>query len=408
MMNLILNSTSKKLATINVVWLIGLLLFIFSLTAYSQDNNTLKTNKKLNDIQRAIDKQKQTLKNTTVKISDLQQQLKADDIAIGKTVKVLSQTNTKLSATRQKIATLSKEKKQIESAKKQQEQILAKQLRAAYSTGHHDYLKLLLNQKDPASVQRTITHYQYLNKARINEIESFKTTIDKLVAVTAQHQTQVSQLNELKQKHSEEKQLFELKKTKRKQTLTALNSKRLTEKQKLAKLEQEENALVNLLKRMAEQARAQAKSREEEQVKAEKSARAIVNLQGLAKLKRKLSWPVKGKIQHSFGTNKQGYLTWKGVFLSAPLGRQVKTIHNGIILFSDWLKGYGLVSVVDHGDGYMSLYGHNQALLKAVGDRVEAGEPIALVGQSGGQIDSGLYFEIRKSGKAMNPKLWCR
>lgn len=408
MMNLILNSTSKKLATINVVWLIGLLLFIFSLTAYSQDNNTLKTNKKLNDIQRAIDKQKQTLKNTTVKISDLQQQLKADDIAIGKTVKVLSQTNTKLSATRQKIATLSKEKKQIESAKKQQEQILAKQLRAAYSTGHHDYLKLLLNQKDPASVQRTITHYQYLNKARINEIESFKTTIDKLVAVTAQHQTQVSQLNELKQKHSEEKQLFELKKTKRKQTLTALNSKRLTEKQKLAKLEQEENALVNLLKRMAEQARAQAKYREEEQVKAEKSARAIVNLQGLAKLKRKLSWPVKGKIQHSFGTNKQGYLTWKGVFLSAPLGRQVKTIHNGIILFSDWLKGYGLVSVVDHGDGYMSLYGHNQALLKAVGDRVEAGEPIALVGQSGGQIDSGLYFEIRKSGKAMNPKLWCR
>ena len=408
MMNLILNSTSKKLATINVVWLIGLLLFIFSLTAYSQDNNTLKTNKKLNDIQRAIDKQKQTLKNTTVKISDLQQQLKADDIAIGKTVKVLSQTNTKLSATRQKIATLSKEKKQIESAKKQQEQILAKQLRAAYSTGHHDYLKLLLNQKDPASVQRTITHYQYLNKARINEIESFKTTIDKLVAVTAQHQTQVSQLNELKQKHSEEKQLFELKKTKRKQTLTALNSKRLTEKQKLAKLEQEENALVNLLKRMAEQASAQAKSREEEQVKAEKSARAIVNLQGLAKLKRKLSWPVKGKIQHSFGTNKQGYLTWKGVFLSAPLGRQVKTIHNGIILFSDWLKGYGLVSVVDHGDGYMSLYGHNQALLKAVGDRVEAGEPIALVGQSGGQIDSGLYFEIRKSGKAMNPKLWCR
>ena len=408
MMNLILNSTSKKLATINVVWLIGLLLFIFSLTAYSQDNNTLKTNKKLNDIQRAIDKQKQTLKNTTVKISDLQQQLKADDIAIGKTVKVLSQTNTKLSATRQRIATLSKEKKQIESAKKQQEQILAKQLRAAYSTGHHDYLKLLLNQKDPASVQRTITHYQYLNKARINEIESFKTTIDKLVAITAQHQTQVSQLNELKQKHSEEKQLFELKKTKRKQTLTALNSKRLTEKQKLAKLEQEENALVNLLKRMAEQARAQAKSREEEQVKAEKSARAIVNLQGLAKLKRKLSWPVKGKIQHSFGTNKQGYLTWKGVFLSAPLGRQVKTIHNGIILFSDWLKGYGLVSVVDHGDGYMSLYGHNQALLKAVGDRVEAGEPIALVGQSGGQIDSGLYFEIRKSGKAMNPKLWCR
>ena len=138
------------------------------------------------------------------------------------------------------------------------------------------------------------------------------------------------------------------------------------------------------------------------------AARAAENLVGLSKLKRKLNWPVRGRIQHSFGTKKQGYLKWKGVFLSAPIGRQVKTVHSGTILFSDWLKGYGLVSVVDHGDGYMSLYGHNQALLKSVGDRVEAGEPIALIGQSGGQTQSGLYFEIRHAGKAMNPKLWCK
>ena len=137
-------------------------------------------------------------------------------------------------------------------------------------------------------------------------------------------------------------------------------------------------------------------------------AKQAENLVGLSKLKRKLSWPVKGRINHSFGSSKQGYLKWKGVFLSAPIGREVKTIHNGTVLFSDWLKGYGLVTVVDHGDGYMSLYGHNQALLKSVGDRVEAGEPIALVGQSGGQANSGLYFEIRHTGIAVNPKLWCK
>ena len=93
--------------------------------------------------------------------------------------------------------------------------------------------------------------------------------------------------------------------------------------------------------------------------------------------------------------------------MSAPVGRQVHTIHHGIVLFADWLKGYGLVTVVDHGDGYMSLYGHNQALLKSVGERVESGEPIALVGQSGGRDHSGVYFEIRHKGQAVNPKRWC-
>ena len=94
--------------------------------------------------------------------------------------------------------------------------------------------------------------------------------------------------------------------------------------------------------------------------------------------------------------------------MTAPLGRQVQTIHNGTVLFADWLKGYGLVTVIDHGDGYMSLYAHNQTLLKNTGDRVESGESIALVGQSGGQSRPGLYFEIRHLGKAVNPMIWCK
>jgi septal ring factor EnvC (AmiA/AmiB activator) len=352
--------------------------------------SSAKANQQLSDIQQAINQQKQTLSSTNVEISALEQQLKTDDIAIGEVARNLANTSSSLTTTRQKLGQLSVEKKQLTLAKKQQEQILAKQLRAAYSTGHHDYIKLILNQQKPSNVQRTITHYQYLNAARIKEIETFKSTITQLNDVTAQYQQQAEQLTQLTQTQSQQKQLLELSKTKQKQTLKALNKKALTEQQKLAKLEQEESALVALLKKMAT------------------ASQKVDNLIGLSKLKRKLSWPVKGKIRHRFGSNKQGYLKWKGVFLSAPIGQQVKTIHNGTILFSDWLKGYGLVSVVDHGDGYMSLYGHNQALLKTVGDRVEAGEPIALVGQSGGQANSGLYFEIRHTGIAVNPKLWCK
>jgi len=373
---------------------IGLVLMFCSFDIFAQTDanvkNSAKANQQLSDIQQAINQQKQTLSSTNVEISDLEQQLKTDDIAIGEVARNLANTSSSLTTTRQKLGQLSSEKKQLALAKKQQEQILAKQLRAAYSTGHHDYIKLILNQQKPSNVQRTITHYQYLNAARIKEIEAFKSTITQLNDVTAQYQQQAEQLTQLTQTQSQQKQLLELSKTKQKQTLKALNKKALTEQQKLAKLEREESALVALLKKMAV------------------AARKVDNLVGLSKLKRKLSWPVKGQIRHRFGSSKQGYLKWKGVFLSAPIGQQVKAIHNGTILFSDWLKGYGLVSVVDHGDGYMSLYGHNQALLKAVGNRVEAGEPIALVGQSGGQANSGLYFEIRHTGIAVNPKLWCK
>ena len=373
---------------------ISLVLLLYSINAIAQTDtsaeNSAKTNQQLSDIQQAINQQKQTLSNTNVKIGDLEQQLKTDDLAIGNIARNLVDTSNKLTTVRKKLGQLANEKKQLEIAKKQQEQILAKQLRAAYSTGHHDYLKLILNQQQPSSVQRTLTYYQYLNTARIKEIEEFKATMVQLNDVKQQYQLKAEQLAQLTETQNQQKKILELSKIKQQQTLKALNKKVLTGQQKLAKLEREETALVALLKKMAI------------------AAQAVENLTGLSKLKRQLSWPVKGRIDHSFGTSKQGYLKWKGVFLSAPIGRQVRTIHNGTILFSDWLNGYGLVSVVDHGDGYMSLYGHNQALLKSVGDRVEAGEPIALVGQSGGQNESGLYFEIRHIGKAVNPKLWCK
>lgn len=393
-MNSSSNIYQHSQSSIGYVGCIALLILFCSLTAYGQSSlsakNTAKTNQQLSEIQRRINQQKQTLSNTTVKITDLEQQLKTDDLAIAQVAKKLQATKQSLLAVRKKISQLADEQQQLESAKTQQEQILAKQLRAAYSAGHHDYLKLMLNQQKPSSVQRTITHYQYLNAARIKEIETFKQTIAKLNDIRTQQQVKAEEFTQLTQEQSQQKQILELSKVKQQQTLKALNKKALTGTQRLNKLEREESSLVALLKKMAA------------------AAKAAENLVGLSKLKRKLNWPVKGRISHSFGSSKQGYLKWKGVFLTAPVGRQVKTIHSGTILFSDWLNGYGLVSVVDHGDGYMSLYGHNQALLKSVGDRVEAGEPIALVGQSGGQADSGLYFEIRHAGKAVNPKLWCR
>ncbi|WP_147302727.1 murein hydrolase activator EnvC family protein [Thalassotalea euphylliae] len=359
--------------------------------AQSKEQNTQGGSKKqLSSVQREIAEQKSAIVQVSKKRRKLNAQLKKDDFAIAKVAKAINTTGKSLTATQKKLTSLAKEKRQLTKDKQQQEKALAHQLRTAYTTGQHDYLKMLLNQEESSQVQRSLTYYQYLNKARIEEIESFQATIARLSEVEVEQQAKAAQLANLQKTQQTQRKALEQSKQQRKATLTALRKELLSNKQKLAKLEQEEANLVAELERLARQS-ALAK-----------------NLPGLGKLKRKLRWPVSGRVKHSFGTRKQGYLRWKGVMLSAGVGKQVTSIYSGKVLFADWLKGYGLVTVIDHGKGYMSLYGHNQALLKNVGDTVEPGEPIALVGQSGGQSEPGLYFEIRHRGKAVNPKIWCK
>lgn len=386
-----MSEIAKKTYLLASIFSISCILMTASFAQQTTENNkesNNKTNQALSTVQQQISQQKKSIKQTNNKRSVLENQLRDDDIAIAKIAKSMINTQTDYQHTQQTLKRLAREKNTLTQQKKQQEKILGQQLRAAYSTGHHDYIKLLLNQEDPASVQRTVTYFKYLNDARIKEIDQFQIVLSDLLAVTTKHQEQAEKLQTLKQQQSEQKVTFQQGKNERKKTIRALNKELLTSKQLLAKLVAEEENLVAALQRIAA------------------LSRQSVELIGLKKLKRKLSWPVKGKIRHRFGSRKQGYLKWKGILLTAPVGRQVKTIHNGTVLFSDWLKGYGLVTVIDHGAGYMSLYGHNQALLKSVGDRVETGEPIALVGQSGGQSQSGLYFEIRRDGQAVNPKAW--
>ncbi|WP_076417761.1 peptidoglycan DD-metalloendopeptidase family protein [Colwellia sp. UCD-KL20] len=382
----------KFLHFIKVTIRLCTLLCVFSLSCLATPflDNQSSTNQKLKDVKSEISNAQSALNNILKKRTRLENQLKESDIAISLiTQKIQENTNNK-KIIQNKLIELEKNKSTLITSKTLQEELLAKQLRAAYSAGHHDYIKLLLNQKNPATIQRTITHYQYVNNARIKEIENFKKTIDELILVEEKHKKQSSALDEIKNELAINKKSLEQNKEKRKSTLILIKKEQLTKKQQLDKLISEEKSLKDTLNKLKQ------------------LAKASKNLDGLAKLKRKLKWPVSGRIIHNFGTQKHGYIKWKGVLIKAPLGKQIKSIYNGKVLFSDWLKGYGLVTIIDHGKGYMSLYGYNQTLLKKVGDNVEQGEPIALAGQSGGQSQPGLYFEIRHTGQAKNPKLWCR
>jgi septal ring factor EnvC (AmiA/AmiB activator) len=376
--------------TIKASFILLSLLFITPLQANDNEKSQQVNEAKLSGVQQAIAKQQANIFSTNKKRAKIEGQLKKDDLAIAKVAKAINSLENKLTLTKEKITELTTKKQLLAREKRQQEQLLAQQLRSAYTTGQHDYLKLLLNQDHSEKIQRSISYYQYLNKARTTEIDKFQTTLVQLLQITTEHQTQVAHLEKLK--NEQIAQDVELKKTKstRNKTLAQLGKKLLSSQQQLARLKAQESNLNQALQKLSAL------------IKAE------LDLAGLSKLKRKLSWPIKGRMRHSFGSNKQGYLKWKGVLLNAPVGKQVQTIHNGTVLFADWLKGYGLLTVIDHGSGYMSLYAHNQTLLKTVGERVETGEPIALVGQSGGLEQPGLYFEIRHQGKAVNPKLWCK
>jgi|MDSY01.1.fsa_nt_gb septal ring factor EnvC (AmiA/AmiB activator) len=385
-------NTSYQQRLIASLLIIGLL-FPSVLTAQENDNSLSiqqQNRDKLDDVQQAIAEQESNIYDTNKQRSAIEHELKADDLAIANVTKKINNIERDLVVTEAEILTLKSEKDRLTQAKKRQEQLLAQQLRSAYTAGQHDYLKLLLNQDKTEKIQRTLSYYEYLNQARIKEITEFNQTIAQLLEVSTEHQAKIETLDILKNQQILESKSLNANKKQQSKRLNTLSKQILSSQQQLDKLKAEENNLNQALNKLAA------------------IIKTEIDLTGLSKLKNRLSWPVKGKVLHSFGSKKQGYLTWKGVLISAPISRQVNTIHNGTVLFSDWLKGYGLLTVIDHGNGYMSLYAHNQTLLKSIGDRVEIGEPIALVGQSGGQTSSGLYFEIRHQGKALNPKLWCR
>jgi murein hydrolase activator len=344
--------------------------------------------KQLDTVKSEIKTQRATIKQIDSKKEKLEKQLKANELAISEVAKVLSNTNKKKIDISQKIAKINADIKITNSKKQQQETVLAKQLKTAYASGQHDYLKMLLSQDASQDTQRTLTYYQYLNEARVEAIDSFKQTILNLKNLEEEALQQEHLLAEVLSQQKQEQEALKSKQAERKQTIAQLNKRILSSEERLAKLLAEEQYLAAEIQRLAE------------------LAKRSTQMNGLAKLKKKLRWPVKGRIIKNFGARKQGYLKWKGILMRAKLGQSVNAIHGGKVLFSDWLKGYGLVTVVDHGKGYMSLYGHNQALLKSVGDTVESGEPIALAGQSGGQATPSLYFEIRYQGKAVNPRSW--
>ena len=364
-------------------------LALISGQVFGQDNEQ----EKLAELQAELRARQQVLDNSKASAKELADVLKASELDIAKVAKKLTQTNDNLRQLQSEPQSLQQEQSSLKAAIRQQQSLLSSQLKSAFMAGHYDYAKMMFYQEDAKTFERVITYYQYLAKARQSEITKFKDNVARLETVTASLAEKAASLLALLDEQKNQRAVLLTRQNDRKKTLAKLNQTIASESERIAALQEDEKALREAIEaaRIAAQRAAEA---------------AQISLDGLAKLKGKLSAPVEGRVRKLFGNRRQGQVRWKGIIIDGEEGDAVKSIASGKVLYADWLRGFGLVAIVDHGEGYMSVYGHNQALLKQAGDDVRRGENLALVGRSGGQASPNLYFEIRHKGKALNPTAW--
>ncbi len=324
--------------------------------------------------------------------SNIFQAVKQADKQISRLSRTLRTTRKQLKKQRKRYHQTQANIAQLNRELAERKEQLSRHMRSGYSAGQQPALKLLLNQNDPAKTGRALTYYRYLTTAQLRAIDDTRTSVDKLSAAEERLRQETAKLTQLQQEQEHQIQgLSETKKTRR-QLLAELDQRIQTKEQRLQHLIENEKQLTALLKGLAQEANARA-------------------LQGknLARLKGKLKWPTQGKLLHRFGTSRhQGDLKWQGVLIGGQEGQDIHAIAPGKIVFADWLKGYGLTLIIDHGHNYMSIYSHNQSLFKELNDRIDERELIASMGSSGGNNRQGLYFEIRYKGKPVNPARWCR
>ena len=365
-------------------WLLVCALLFLSVAQAAEPKN-----KELQQVQQRIEAQQAFISKRQKSVSRQQKKLKNSDVKIGLLSQQIRKNRSELSIIKQEVVKLKNQQAVLNKEKKQQQSILAQQLESAYRTGNYDYLKVILNQQDPERIERTLTYYKYLNNARLKSLDQLKVTYEQIDKNTKQLQDNRQVLEALSLDLKQQKRVLLQSKKEREKTLLKLKTLLGSDKLKLTQLQESELELQTKIKRAMQTF--------------SKATHA-----GLKQMKGRLAWPTKGKLIHKYGSRHTGVLKRKGLVIAAPEGRIVSSVESGQVIFANWLKGYGLIVVIDHGKGYMSLYAYNQSLLIQVGERVSAGEAIATVGDSGGQSRSSLYFELRYQGKAINPIKWLK
>ena len=387
-------STDTESLTYYSIFLLLSLLFCCNAVYASKNEDMAHYQDKLEKLHKSIAKIQRHLTGSKKQRSDVLTELQQLESEISKNAIVLKTLDKDVQKIRKQKTKLEGDLAQLKKQLHGQQSALSEQMRSAYSMGHQQNLKMLLNQQNPALLGRTQEYFNYFNRSRTQQIDTFTETIKRKKRTESElKQTLITQ-NTLLQTQKVKERKRQKQRLQRKSLLAELGNKIKNQENTLSSLESSRGRIENLLKSLGE-------------LLADIPTNPSENQPFVAQ-KGKLPWPAKPSFLSKFGQSKnQGDLKWNGVLLKAGFGAPIKAISHGRVAFSDWLQGFGFITIIDHGDGYMSLYGNCESLFKQTGDWVSAGDVIATAGDSGGQPQSGIYFEIRSRGKPVNPAKWC-
>ena len=367
----------------------------------------------LNRLHERIEALKKELDSTKEAHKDASDELKQSEKAISETNRKLYELSKQHKQNRNALAGLQQQKLEIETTVREQQDLLGAQLYQQYLHGQQGYIQVVLQQQDPGAIARQLHYYSYVSRARAALIASMQKNLGKIARLNDETANALKSLTELKQKQEQERRELQTQKNERNKVLKQLSAKISLQRGEISKLKRDEKRLSQLVERLARIIPKTVPSKRSNKRSSEPVARNE-NLPtnafdggNFAALKGKLNLPVRGDIANRFGESREDTgVSWKGLFIKSSEGNDVKSIASGRVVFADWLRGFGNLLIVDHGDGYMSLYGNNQSLLKRVGETVSGGDTIASVGNSGGNETSGLYFELRHRSKPLDPLGW--
>lgn len=368
------------------------LMLCVALPAFGQEVSEAEYQAKLKSLQKSIEQLQRELQNAKGDREQLLKNLEASETAISDLLKQVDQIKAQLQKEEQALKQLHQQRQQLVQEQSLQKKQVARQMRTAYQLGGQSNLKLLLNQSRPETLARMVKYHDYFMAAHSNKISGYVENIAELNTIEGRIQANARQLEQSRAELQTRHRQLASRQEERQATLQRLEASINSKDQALVKLEQDRQHIERLMQRITS---------------AIGQSRPLHGDAPFSSLRGKLAWPADGRVAQRFGSERIGNVKWNGVLIQAQEGAPVKAIHHGRVVFADYLRGHGLVIIVDHGENFMSLYAHNQNLNKTVGSWVEAGEVIASVGKSGGQQEAGLYFEIRHKGLATNPGNWC-
>ncbi|MCP4186550.1 MAG: peptidoglycan DD-metalloendopeptidase family protein [Gammaproteobacteria bacterium] len=372
----------------------AILACLLAVQVVGADEKTQKQ-KQLKALQGKIEKLKKTIHVKQDSKSRYTTQLRKIEGHIGKVSQKIRVTESKIKQQKSELKKLRSAREQHQKQLLRENDILGEQVYTAFTLGKQEKIKLLFSQQNADQMQRNLIYYQYFSNARVNLINQVEENISRILATESRISLASQALEKNFQELKNQKQLLKKDSSKRKTIISSLDNQLKKQGGHLSKLKDEAKELQNLLDSIVEILI--------ETPEPKLTRKAFAGLRG------KLAWPVKGKVRRLFGYQKQvSDLRWQGVIIEAPGGRHVKAVSHGRVAFADWLRGLGNLIIIDHGNSYLSLYGHNESLYKSAGEWVEPGDIISSIGNSGGQGKPGLYFEIRKKGKPQNPTKWCK